>query len=96
MSRRKQILGTALTMVGAVSRAVGYRERVVAMPIIGKHKPTTNYYQKVYRVPDEQRKRTYSKIVTQKKADRLLTGKKMVRPDGSEITVPLKRKFVRA
>jgi len=67
----------------------------VTAPIRGKHKPKHNHYVKLYRVADKG-KRTYSKIVTQEKADRLLNGKQMVSKDGEVVRVPFKRKFVRA
>jgi len=54
-----------------------------------------NYYVKLYRVADKG-KRTYSKIVTKEKADRLLSGLKVKNVDGEIITIPLKRKFVKA
>lgn len=53
------------------------------------------FYVKLYRVADKD-KRTYSKIVTKEKADRLLNGLKVKNVDGSIITIPLKRKFVKA
>ena len=62
-------------------------------PLEGKGGEFPNYYVKVFRV-GEDGKRTYSKIVTQEKADRLLNGFKAVTHEGKEVRVPLKRKFI--
>lgn len=104
--KKNKVLVTALAMVGAVSGAVGFKniaplsehgKRVVTMPIIGEKKPTTNHYVKVYKVPNEKGKRTYSKIVTRAKAERLVKGRVAIdNTTGKRVRVPLSRTFVEA
>jgi len=85
-------------MFDDIKEMIGFGDEEISKvpaPIRDKHTPKQNYYAKLYRVADKG-KRTYSKIVKQEKADRLLNGKQMVGKDGVVVRVPLKRKYVRA
>ena len=95
MSKIRDVIMGRIGIVNTESAGTPFK-REVTLPIVGKNEPNHSYYQKVYRVPDSKSKRTYSKIVNQEKAQRLIVGKQLVSRDGTVVDVPLKRVFIRA